>query len=74
MGWQIRNSVNIQYLSHSEEKTDRMIDPYILTYYNNAWYVKAFCHLKKDLRIFAIHRICKADATELTFKTDEKVI
>ena len=73
-GWQLRNSVNIEYISHSEEKTNRLIDPYILTYYSNAWYVKAFCHLKKDIRIFAIHRIHKTELTKYTFETDHKII
>lgn len=51
-----------------------MIDPYILTYYNCAWYVKAFCHLKKDIRIFAIHRINKTELTKYTFETDHKIV
>jgi predicted DNA-binding transcriptional regulator YafY len=74
MGWQLRNSVKIKYLAHSGEETERLIDPFILTYYNNAWYVKAFCHLKKDIRIFAIHRIHKTELTKYTFETDQKII
>ena len=72
--WQYRRSVNIKYLSHTEDETQRLIDPYFLTYYNSAWYVKGFCHLKNDVRVFAIHRINKAEITDYTFETDEKII
>jgi len=74
LGWQLRNSITIKYISHSEEITERLIDPYIITYYNSAWYVKAHCHLKHDIRLFAIHRIHSAKLTDYTFETDNKII
>src|SRR5207253_7169267 len=33
------------------------IDPYRLVESRGAWYVVAYCHLRKDLRLFALHRI-----------------
>ena len=74
LAWQLRNSVKIKYVSHNEDISERMIDPYFLTFYNQAWYVKGYCGLKNDIRIFAIHRISDAELTDYTFETDQTTI
>ena len=74
LGWQHRNSIKIKYTPHNKETTERIIDPYLLTFYNQAWYVKGYCGLKKDIRIFAIHRIEAAELTDLTFEIDKDTL
>ena len=74
LGWQLRQSVEVKYCSYEETVTKRLIDPYILTYHNQVWYVKGYCHLKEDTRLFAMHRIKEAELTELTFETDIEII
>lgn len=50
--------VEITYHSaHKDETTTRVIEPYLLMEYGGAWYVVAWCRLRKDMRYFALHRI-----------------
>lgn len=39
------------------EITHRIVDPYHLEYYNGGLYVVGYCHLRDDVRIFAVERI-----------------
>ncbi len=51
-------SVDIQYFTaHRGEVTERRIDPYRLMENRGAWYLVAYCHWRKDVRLFALHRI-----------------
>jgi predicted DNA-binding transcriptional regulator YafY len=53
-----KQSLEICYYAPSTgEKTSRLIDPFKLLHHDGAWYVIAWCHLRKDLRMFALHRI-----------------
>jgi predicted DNA-binding transcriptional regulator YafY len=55
---QTDRSVQLDYFSaHNGENTTRKIDPYRLVESRGAWYVVAYCHLRNDLRMFALHRI-----------------
>lgn len=49
------NSVNIRYKGMGDQKeTKRMLDPYGLFYSSGVWYTIGYCHLRKDIRIFAL--------------------
>ncbi|MDZ4837525.1 MAG: WYL domain-containing protein [Candidatus Melainabacteria bacterium] len=51
-------SVDIRYFTaHRGEVTERRIDPYRLLENRGTWYVVAYCHWRKDVRLFALHRI-----------------
>jgi len=55
---QERHPVEITYFSaHTGETTKRKIDPYKLIENRGAWYVVGYCHLRKEKRMFALHRI-----------------
>ena len=43
-------------------------------FYNNSWYTKAFCHLKKQPRTFALRRIKKAELLKGDFEPDKEII
>lgn len=50
--------VEINYHSaHKDETSQRVIEPYMLLEYGGAWYVVAWCQMRKDMRYFALHRI-----------------
>lgn len=50
--------VDITYFTATSRSTNsRRIEPYRLLYWDSAWYVVGFCHLKMALRTFALHRI-----------------
>ncbi len=46
---------------------NRYIAPYHLRYFQGAWYLIGYCHLRKDIRIFALDRIKKLIVTDNTF-------
>jgi predicted DNA-binding transcriptional regulator YafY len=56
-----RNRLNISYYSKGkDELTDREISPQRLIYYRENWYLDAYCHMRNDLRSFAVDGIRKA--------------
>lgn len=56
-------SIEIDYISRSGEHSLRVIDPHVLIFKQNVWYVYAFCHTKQDWRTFKIGRIKSAHYT-----------
>ena len=63
--WLTRKTLHIKYCPLKGDKSERDIDPQILTFFNEAWYIKSYCHLKKDVRVFALHRIIEAASTDI---------
>ncbi len=54
----IRKQINIEYAGiNNEQTTCRDISPQRLIYYRNNWYLDAWCHLRNQLRSFALERI-----------------
>jgi len=39
------------------DTTERLVSPLRLTSYKNAWYLDAWCHLREDIRLFALEQI-----------------
>ncbi|CAM3681384.1 helix-turn-helix transcriptional regulator [Polynucleobacter antarcticus] len=65
-----RNRLNISYYSKGkDEATERDVSPQRLIFYRDNWYLDAFCHLRNDLRSFAVDGIKKA--TVLNTKAQE---
>jgi len=59
-----RNRLEIAYYSKGKgEDTTREISPQRLIYYRENWYLDAYCHLRNDLRSFAIDGIRSAVLT-----------
>lgn len=69
-----RNRIQISYYARSTDKeSEREISPQSLIYYRDNWYLDAYCHLRNDLRSFAVDgiRICKVldmKATDISSK------
>ena len=65
-----RKRLHITYYARGkDENSEREISPQRLIFYRDNWYLDAYCHLRKDLRSFAVDCISKAIIT-LT-KADE---
>lgn len=64
-------SLMIDYISREGEHSRRIIDPHVLIFKQNVWYVYAFCHTKQDFRTFKIGRIKQASFTGRTFEKRE---
>lgn len=53
-----RRTVRITYFSqHRGQETDREVDPYHLRSSLGAWYLIGYCHMRDEIRIFALDRI-----------------
>lgn len=53
-----RNRLDIEYYSKGkDELTQREISPQRLIYYRENWYLDAYCHLRNELRSFAVDGI-----------------
>lgn len=60
-----RKRLGIQHFSRQSGKTtERQISPQRLIYYRDNWYLDAFCHLRDDLRSFAVDAIKNAKLLE----------
>ena len=59
-----RKRIQITYYARGTDKTtEREISPQRLIFYRDNWYLDAYCHLRKDLRSFAVDSIKKAFIT-----------
>jgi predicted DNA-binding transcriptional regulator YafY len=61
------------YSPDKNETTVREVDPYLTENQQGAWYLIAYCHLKKGLRDFAIspHRMLDVTNTGVFFNKDQ---
>lgn len=62
-----RKVLEIVYFSREGERSVRKIDPHILVYKQNVWYVYAYCHQKKAFRLFRVGRVYSAFFTGENF-------
>lgn len=64
-----RRTLDVRYYSLSRDaETDRRVDPYYLTYFNGGLYLVGWCHLRREVRVFAVERIRTAHALRDTFE------
>jgi predicted DNA-binding transcriptional regulator YafY len=67
-----RRHVRITYFVMSRKKTSqRMVAPYRLWFFDGTFYMLGFCHLRKDIRLFAVDRIRKMVLTDTTFEAPQ---
>ena len=59
--------LEIEYQSRLGEKTQRKIEPHVLVFKQNVWYVFAFCHKQRAFRLFRLGRIFAALKTGESF-------
>jgi len=64
-----RRCVRLQYRSFArQEDTERVVEPYALTFQWGLWYLVGFCRLRRDLRTFRVDRIQQVTSSEDTFE------
>jgi predicted DNA-binding transcriptional regulator YafY len=65
-----KKCLNFTYYSPAtEEKSDRTVEPYHLLNYMGTWHTIGYCHLRKEIRDFALSRISEAKVLKKSFKT-----
>ncbi len=62
--------VSFEYYSE-KGVTDRLIEPYIVTYRWSAWYVYGYCTEKADFRLFKLNRLWKLKLLDEVFEIKE---
>jgi predicted DNA-binding transcriptional regulator YafY len=75
-----RRTAQLRYFSASRNSTARReVDPYFLRFVGGGLYLIGYCHLRKEVRMFAVERIRSITLTDhpyqmpLDFKVDEYV-
>ena len=58
---------DIEYHDRGGEITRRKVEPHLLVFKQNIWYLFAFCRLRKDYRFFKVSRIRHIFVTEELF-------
>lgn len=59
--------MRIVYASAYGEQSERIVQPLKLSYKSKEWYLKAFCLLRQDFRIFKVNRILESELLTKTF-------
>lgn len=60
-----RRRLRIEYAGRGRgENTERIVSPQRLVFYRDNWYLDAWCHLRDDLRSFAVDAILCAELLE----------
>jgi predicted DNA-binding transcriptional regulator YafY len=63
-----RRRLELRYWSASRnETTTRIFDPYELSLIDDGWYAIGRCHLRLDIRMFAVQRVLSVRETGATF-------
>jgi predicted DNA-binding transcriptional regulator YafY len=67
-----KRSLELVYFTMSRKKeTRRMVDPYRIWFFNGTFYLIGYCHLRGEVRIFALDRIKMLHQTRETFTVPE---
>jgi len=67
-----RQQIRMTYFVMSRKKTSqRFVAPYKLWFFDGTFYMLGFCHLRKDVRLFAVDRIRKMVLTDKSFETPQ---
>ncbi len=57
-----RKQIKVQHYNRQTDKTvERIISPQQLVHYRDNWYVDAWCHLRKEVRSFAVDAITECE-------------
>jgi predicted DNA-binding transcriptional regulator YafY len=51
----------LHYSRATDDTTEREVSPQQLVFYRENWYLVAWCHLRRDIRSFAVDAIVRAD-------------
>jgi len=68
-----KRSLEIVYFTMSRKKeTKRKVDPYRIWFFNGTFYLIGFCHMREEIRIFALDRIKMLHQTREYFEVPKE--
>jgi len=62
-----RCCVSVRYRNLNHEETERMVEPYALTFQMGQWYLIGMCRLRQEMRTFRVDRIQQATPQQECF-------
>lgn len=65
-----KNVIEFTYFNTAGEENKRQVEPLQIWFKDKSWYIKAFCRLKEDYRIFKIARIKNIKILDEYFERD----
>jgi len=65
-----RQVIEFTYFNSYGEERKRQVEPLQIWFKDKAWYIKAYCRIKQDYRIFKIARIREIEILEETFERE----
>lgn len=66
--------MKILYRSQKDEVIERVVHPYKIIYKSGGWYIIAYCELRKNVQLFALHNILSIEVLEEeTFARPDKI-
>jgi predicted DNA-binding transcriptional regulator YafY len=67
-----KKSIEIVYYTMSRKKeTKRKVDPYKIWFFNGTFYVIGLCHMREEVRVFALDRIKLLHQTKESFEVPD---
>jgi predicted DNA-binding transcriptional regulator YafY len=72
-GWRTAHAVILTYRDARNRESKRLVEPHILSFHGSSWYLKGYCLERRDIRVFALRRIIRAELTDKTFTPDPKL-
>ncbi len=68
-----KTSIEIIYYTMSRKtESKRKVDPYKVWFFNGTFYLIGFCHVRNEVRTFALDRIKMLHQTKETFEVPEE--
>ena len=61
----------IYFTMGRRRESKRRVDPYRILFFNGTFYIIGYCHLRKDIRTFALDRVRMLRVTEDNFKVPD---
>lgn len=62
-----RRRIRMAYRASGDIETERALDPYGVVHHNGRWFVVGFCHLRRDMRMFRLDRVLRAEIGDALF-------
>lgn len=66
-----KRCLRITYGAVSGEVSQRVISPYGLVLHGRSWYIPAYCHLRRDRRLFRLDRVREVAESEAAYQPAE---
>lgn len=72
--WRLHQVVKLTYRKPSGEISERRFEPHIIAFHRGIWYAKGYEFGTKNIKTYAIQRICEVSFGGAVFETDKRLL